>query len=70
VPGWLERLAAATAGGTLDRFAAFRQQPADQATFEAIRAELEALPADAPFSDWGRWVLGDPASRPPAPVIR
>jgi eukaryotic-like serine/threonine-protein kinase len=70
VPGWLQRLAAATAGGTLDRFAAFRHQPVDEDTFKTIRAELEALPVNAPFSDWGRWILADPARRPAAPVIR
>jgi serine/threonine protein kinase/WD40 repeat protein len=70
VPGWLLRLATATAGGTVDRFAAFREQPADEETFDAIRAELAALPVNAPYADWGRWLLADPATRPPAPAFK
>ncbi|MBI5690520.1 MAG: protein kinase [Verrucomicrobia bacterium] len=67
VPGWLLRLATATAGGTLDRFAAFRAQPADAETFESIRREIDRLPANAPYVAWGRWILTDPGRRPPSP---
>jgi len=67
VPSWLLQLATAVAGGVVDDGALFREQAADVRTFDAIRAELAALPDDAPFAAWGRWFLADPATRSLAP---
>jgi len=66
-PEWLLRLATAVAGGTIDSRGVFRETPSDAADLERVRRELEALPADAPMADWGRWFLADCATRPIAP---
>jgi len=34
-----------------------------------VRQELDALPADAPYAEWGRWILSDPDTRPIAPGL-
>jgi hypothetical protein len=70
VPDWLLRLATATAGGELDRFALFRRQPVDGETFDELRREVAGLPDDAPYVDWGRWLLADPEARPISPGAR
>jgi hypothetical protein len=70
VPDWLLQLATATAGGALDRFAMFRRQPVDAGTFDALRREVAGLPKDAPYVEWGRWLLADPDTRPISPGAR
>jgi len=35
-----------------------------------VRAELAALPADAPDSEWGRWFLADRATRAIGPGLK
>ncbi|MDO8631876.1 MAG: hypothetical protein Q7R41_15420, partial [Phycisphaerales bacterium] len=67
VPSWLLRLATALAGGEIDDRAVFRTREFDAKAFEEIRAELAALPNDAPCAEWGRWFLADRATRPIAP---
>ncbi len=67
VPDWLLRLATAMAGGEIDARAVFREQAFDAKAFDAIRRELAALPATAPYVEWGRWLLADRATRPIAP---
>jgi len=66
-PDWLLRLATAVAGGTVDSRAVFRAEASDARTLENIRRELDALAADAPYADWGRWFLADRATRPIGP---
>jgi WD40 repeat protein/serine/threonine protein kinase len=66
-PGWLLRLATAMAGGEIDARAVFREQAFDAKAFDAIRRELAALPATAPYVEWGRWLLADRATRSIAP---
>jgi len=70
VPAWLLQLATATAGGTIDRFAAFRELAFDERAFDGVRHKLDQLPADAPYAEWGRWFLADPATRPIAPGLK
>jgi eukaryotic-like serine/threonine-protein kinase len=70
VPDWLLRLATATAGGTLDRFATFCPQSVDAAAYDALRREVTRMPDDAPYVQWGRWLLADPESRPISPGAR
>ncbi len=67
VPDWLLRLATAVAGGEIDARAVFREQGFDAKAFDAIRRELAALPATAPYVEWGRWILADRATRSIAP---
>ena len=38
--------------------------------FDQIRAELAALPDDAPYAEWGRWILADRATRPIGPGLK
>jgi WD40 repeat protein len=66
-PDWLLRLAAAHAGGEVDRRSVFRELPFDPTVFATIRRELAAMPENAPYVEWGRWFLADRASRPIAP---
>jgi hypothetical protein len=37
------------------------------AKLDEVRHEIAALPADAPFAEWGRWFLEDPATHSIAP---
>ncbi len=66
-PDWLLRLATAMAGGEIDARAVFREQAVEASAFDAIRHELAKLPADAPYVEWGRWILADRNTRPIAP---
>jgi WD40 repeat protein len=70
VPEWLLRLATALAGGEIDARAAFHEQAFDAKAFDEIRRELAALPADAPYAEWGRWILADRATRPIGPGFK
>jgi len=72
IPAWLPRLARALTGQRLDDRGAL--MPAQdfaqsQAELAAVRRELSALPEDAPYAAWGRWILADPDQRPVAPGI-
>ena len=67
VPGWLLQLVTAVAGGEIDARAVFREQAFDVKSFDEIRRELAALPVDAPYAEWGRWILADRATRPIGP---
>ena len=63
VPKWLVQLAAARAGGAIDPRGALVTQPFNEKVFAEVRAELAALPKDAPYAEWGRWILADRATR-------
>jgi hypothetical protein len=73
VPAWLLKLARALSGKSLDANgnlvasdAGFEQR---QAELVAVQKELDSLPADAPYAEWGRWILADPDTRPIAPGL-
>jgi hypothetical protein len=70
VPEWLLRLATVLAGGEIDARAAFHEQAFDAKAFDQIRRELAVLPADAPYAEWGRWILADRATRPIGPGFK
>lgn len=74
VPEWLERLATALAGVKLDDNGVLAPVAGGfartQEELAAIRHELAGLPDDAPFAEWGRWLLADPAKRPIAPGFK
>ena len=53
--------------GEIDARAVFREQAFDAKSFNAIRRELAALPDDAPYVEWGRWLLADRTTRSIAP---
>jgi hypothetical protein len=42
----------------------------DAGTFDALRREVAGLPDDAPYVEWGRWLLADPDTRPISPGAR
>ena len=67
VPAWIERLATAVAGGTISATGEFLPAPITPKEFSAVKAELAALPDDAPFVKWGRWLLADPTTRTISP---
>jgi hypothetical protein len=72
-PTWLPRLASALAGVRLDENGALVPVAGGfaraQAELAAVRRELAALPADAPYAEWGRWILADPDKRTIAPGL-
>jgi len=66
-PEWLLRLASAVAGKSINDAEACVNDPGLTAQIEDVRRTLATLPADAPYVDWGRWILDDRADRPIAP---
>jgi len=72
IPAWLPRLARALAGQRLDDHGALvpaQDFAQSQAELAEVRRELSALPEDAPYVAWGRWILADPSQRPIAPGL-
>ena len=70
LPAWLARLASAVAGGEIDRNGVLQDRVAGADVFDEIRAELAAQPKDAPYAEWGRWILADRATRPIGPGLK
>ncbi|MBI4623207.1 MAG: hypothetical protein HY736_08315 [Verrucomicrobia bacterium] len=66
-PGWLLRLATTLAGGEMNTKGVLEERKFDGSAFDEVRAELAALPKDAPYVEWGRWFLADRATRSIAP---
>ena len=66
-PEWLLRLALAIAGRSINDAEECVSDPGLFAQIEDVRRQLAALPADAPYAEWGRWILDDRAERPIAP---
>ena len=67
VPEWLLQLATIYAGKRIDDAGKCVDAPVAAARLDELRRELVALPRDAPFTDWGRWILDDQPDRPIAP---
>jgi WD40 repeat protein len=70
LPDWLLRLATAVAGGELDRNGTLQEGKSGADMFQGTRTELASLPPDAPYAEWGRWLLADRATRPIGPGLK
>jgi WD40 repeat protein len=66
-PPWLLELATICAGQTLSADGRFVKESDTAEKIDAVRRKLAALPDDAPYVEWGRWFLADPATRSIAP---
>jgi hypothetical protein len=67
MPEWLLQLAANIAGKTVNDREESVSVPRSSLSLESVRRELASLPSDAPYVEWGRWMLDDRADRPIAP---
>lgn len=66
-PEWLLRLATIQAGMKVSDDGNTIDASSEMADWESLRKEVKALPADAPFAAWGKWLLAEPDQRPLAP---
>lgn len=66
-PKWLLTLATICAGQRLTDGGKFVSAADEFAKIEDARRELDALPANDPYAEWGRWILSDSPTRPIAP---
>lgn len=64
---WLLQLATICAQRRINDAGQCVDAPEITAQIDAVRRSLAALPEDAPFCQWGRWILDDRAERPIAP---
>ena len=63
-PDWFLPLAEAISGEVLNRQGLLEETKLDRAeTLAQIRRKLNAAPGDNDWVSWGRWFLGDPATR-------
>jgi eukaryotic-like serine/threonine-protein kinase len=66
-PEWLLQLATACAGKVVNDQGQLADVSDAAAKIESLRAQVDALPANTPLADWGRWILNDRADRSIAP---
>lgn len=66
-PEWLLELATVCAGKVVNDQGQLVDVTDTAAKVAVLRAQVDALPADAPLADWGRWILNDRADRSIAP---
>jgi eukaryotic-like serine/threonine-protein kinase len=66
-PDWLVELATICAGKRVRDDGRFDDTSESGTKIAEIRRELVALPADAPYVEWGRWFLSDRSTRSIAP---
>ncbi|MEO6001838.1 MAG: protein kinase [Opitutus sp.] len=66
-PDWLLRLATVLAGRTINDAEVSVSDPGAMAQIDDVRRELATLPDDAPFVEYGRWLLDDSRMRSIAP---
>ena len=66
-PEWLLQLATACAGKVVNDQGQLADVTDTAAKIETLRAQVDALPADTPLADWGKWILNDRADRSIAP---
>ena len=64
---WLLQLATILATKSVNDAAQCVEVPEVLAQLDDVRRQLAALPPDAPYAEWGRWVLDDSPTRPIAP---
>jgi WD40 repeat protein len=67
IPEWLLQLASVLAGRTVNDAEECVSDPAAMRQIDEVRRELATLSADAPYAEWGRWILDDRVDRPIAP---
>jgi tetratricopeptide (TPR) repeat protein len=70
VPEWLLRLATTLAGAEIDQSGALCERASEAKALDAIRRELASQRPDAPYVEWGRWILADRATRPIGPGFK
>ena len=66
-PEWLLQLATLLATRSVNDAAQCVDVPEVLAQRDDIRRQLAALPANAPYAEWGRWVLNEAPDRAIAP---
>ena len=66
-PEWLLQLATACAGKMVNDQGQLADLTDTATRLETVRAQLAALPDDAPLVDWGRWILNEREDRSIAP---
>jgi WD40 repeat protein/serine/threonine protein kinase len=59
VPDWLLRLATICAGKRVTADGVLVDASDEVEKIEEVRREIAALPADAPFAEWGNWFFAD-----------
>jgi hypothetical protein len=67
VPSWLLRVATICGGKRVADTGELVSAANEMAALHEIRHQLETLPANAPYVEWGRWFLSDDPNRPIAP---
>ena len=67
VPEWLLQLATACSGKIVNEQGQLTDAADVAVRINILRAQIEALPDNAPLADWGRWILNDRADRSIAP---
>jgi hypothetical protein len=67
IPEWLLQLGIVCATKVVNDVGQLVDATDVVARLDAIRHVLATLPADAPFAEWGRWILDQRANRPIAP---
>ena len=66
-PEWLLQLATLCAVRRVNETSQCIDAPEALAQLDEIHRQLDALPADAPYVEWGRWLLDNRPTRPIAP---
>jgi WD40 repeat protein len=68
-PEWLLHVAAICAAKTINEAGQCVDVPEVVAQIDNVRRQLAALPDNAPFVEWGRWIFNDRADRSIAPGL-
>ncbi len=66
-PAWLLRLATVCAGRRLNNEGRIASAADEVAKMESLRREIAALPDNAPYGEWARWLLSESPKRSIAP---
>lgn len=67
VPDWLLRLATLQAGMVVNDDGNPVAATAELAGWDELRAEVNALPSNAPYAAWGKWLVAPRETRPISP---
>ncbi|MEO7700235.1 MAG: WD40 repeat domain-containing serine/threonine protein kinase [Opitutus sp.] len=67
IPEWLLKLAEICSTKTINDAEQCVDYPEAVAQIDDVRSQLATLPADAPYVEWGRWLLDDSPTRSIAP---